>query len=179
MFLYIKIIVNVSSYCFIFSESLKVFYYKNWMFGTMRRTNQECRFFLLCSPGFSFLINQLLSKVLEMASFASMFRAQGPCSTHCSSWAVLCILEFDLGGPFRPVWFFFLVVLPFPVRYCWCDVLSATNEGIKVRPMMPPRTNSPQWVQPDTWHKKLGVWWDREMCFQAAGHLQGEKGRGI
>lgn len=41
---------------------------------------------------------------------------------------------------------YFSVVLPFPVSCCWCDALSATNEG--VRAVMPLRTNPPQWDQP-------------------------------
>lgn len=89
------------SYCFISSESFKVFYYKNGKFGTMRRTDRRMQFFL-CSPGFSFLTNQLHSKVPEMASFASTFHARGPGSAHCSSWDLFDILEFGLGALFSP-----------------------------------------------------------------------------
>lgn len=94
---------------------------------------------------------------------------------HCSSWAVLYILQFGLGGSFSPLWF--LVVLPLPVSCSWCDVLSATNEGSRVRTVMPLRRNSPQWDQPHGWHEKTESGGTGSCVFKLlSGHLWGEKG---
>lgn len=44
------------------------------------------------SPGFSILINLLLSEIIKSVLFANIFRAQGYSLALCSSWAALHVI---------------------------------------------------------------------------------------